>query len=232
MIGFPVARLALLIVVLAVGVCASSRAARRPRRRRRRRRRAREGNRGGRPVVLSSAFIASPPRQISARRSRRQRESFRFDIHEHAAERADAPVEVGRFGAFQIGEEAARPRAPCASRRICCSVLRRRERPPAKARHDLAQGRGVILRLGLPSARSMPSAREIVAQPRERPLVQKAGQIVGRIGQQLAAAEPDEEIEIFALDALDVDARLPASASAACATPSGRRIAAQPRQSR
>ena len=45
--------------------------------------------------------------------------------------------------------------------------------------------------------------REIVAQPRQRALVQEAGEIVRAVGQQFAAAEPDEEIEIFALDALD-----------------------------
>ena len=53
----------------------------------------------------------------------------------------------------------------------------------------------------------MPSAREIVAQPRQRPLVQEAGEIVGAVGQQLAAAEPDEEIEVLALDALDSASR-------------------------
>ena len=50
----------------------------------------------------------------------------------------------------------------------------------------------------------MPSCGKIVAQPRQRPLVQEAGQIVGAIGKKLAAAEPDEEIEIFALDPLGV----------------------------
>ena len=41
----------------------------------------------------------------------------------------------------------------------------------------------------------MPSAREIRAQPRQRTLVQEAGEIVRAVGQQLAAPEADEEIE-------------------------------------
>ena len=48
--------------------------------------------------------------------------------------------------------------------------------------------------------------REILAQPRQRPLVQEAGEIVRAVGQQLAAPEPDEEIEILALDALGIGA--------------------------
>ena len=50
----------------------------------------------------------------------------------------------------------------------------------------------------------MPICGEIVAQPRQRTLVQKAGEIVRAVGQQLAAAEPDEEIEIFAAGAFGV----------------------------
>ena len=45
-----------------------------------------------------------------------------------------------------------------------------------------------------------PEPIEILAHPRQRALVQKAGQIVGGIGQQFAAAEPDEEIEEFLAD--------------------------------
>ena len=49
-------------------------------------------------------------------------------------------------------------------------------------------------------ARSIPSASQIFAHPRQRALVKEAGQIVGGIGQQFAAAEPDEEIEEFLAD--------------------------------
>ena len=45
--------------------------------------------------------------------------------------------------------------------------------------------------------------REIAAQPRQRTLVQEAGQIIRGVGQQFAAAEPDEQVEELALDALD-----------------------------
>ena len=41
----------------------------------------------------------------------------------------------------------------------------------------------------------MPSGAEIRAQPRQRALVQEAGEIVRGVGQQFAAAEPDEQVE-------------------------------------
>ena len=43
---------------------------------------------------------------------------------------------------------------------------------------------------------------EILTQPRQRPLVQEAGDIIGAVGHQFAAADADEEIEEFALDLL------------------------------
>jgi hypothetical protein len=39
-------------------------------------------------------------------------------------------------------------------------------------------------------------------QARQRPLMQKSGEIIRAIGQEFPSPEPDEEIEIFALDAL------------------------------
>ena len=44
------------------------------------------------------------------------------------------------------------------------------------------------------------------AQPRQRPLVQEPGEIIRAVGQQLAAAQPDEEIEVLALDPVRVGA--------------------------
>jgi hypothetical protein len=41
---------------------------------------------------------------------------------------------------------------------------------------------------------------QVLTQPRKRALVQEPGKIVGAVGQQLAAADPDKEIEKLALD--------------------------------
>ena len=41
---------------------------------------------------------------------------------------------------------------------------------------------------------------EVIAETGKRAFIEKAGQIVGGIGQQLATPETDEQIEIFALD--------------------------------
>ena len=53
----------------------------------------------------------------------------------------------------------------------------------------------------MPSARAIPIAAEILAQPRQRTVMQEAGEIVRSVGQQLAAAETDEQIEVFAFHA-------------------------------
>jgi hypothetical protein len=62
--------------------------------------------------------------------------------------------------------------------------------------------------LGLGPTRSAFDAEpgEMLAQPRERPLVQKSGEIIRTIGQKFPAPEADEEIELFPLAALGVGA--------------------------
>jgi len=67
----------------------------------------------------------------------------------------------------------------------------------------------MILGLGLPGPALDAELRQAFAQPRQRPLVQEAGKVVRAIRQQLAATEPDEEIEVLALDPLGC--RLPRS---------------------
>ena len=64
-----------------------------------------------------------------------------------------------------------------------------------KARHDLEQDRDVIFRFPRRSDALDAEQAQILAHPRQWTFVQKAGQIVGGIGQQFAAAEPDEEVE-------------------------------------
>ena len=75
-----------------------------------------------------------------------------------------------------------------------------------EARHDLAQDRGVIFRFGIALGALDAEAGEILAQPRQRALVQEAGEIVGAVGHQFAAADADEQIEEFALDRVGVGA--------------------------
>ena len=90
--------------------------------------------------------------------------------------------------------------ATCFSKNCALRFLRRREAAAGKAGHDLAQRRRVILRLEIVLGPLDAERGEILAQARQRTLVEKAGQIVGRVGQQFAAPEADEQIEIFALD--------------------------------
>src|SRR6185312_16505418 len=67
-----------------------------------------------------------------------------------------------------------------------------------EASHDLEQDRCVIFRLARGARALDPEPAQILAHPRQRTLMKKAGQIVGGIGQQFAAPEADEEIEELA----------------------------------
>ena len=62
----------------------------------------------------------------------------------------------------------------------------------------------MILGLVLPLGAFDAERGKILAQPRQRPLVEEAGEIIGAVGQQLAAPDADEQIEKFALDLLGV----------------------------
>ena len=65
----------------------------------------------------------------------------------------------------------------------------------------------MILRLVIALDAFNTDHREIIPQACERTLVQEAGEIVRGVGQKLAAPEPDEEIEILALDAREIRSR-------------------------
>ena len=82
---------------------------------------------------------------------------------------------------------------PVASRRRCEAAV-------DQTGHDFAQDRDVILGFRIALGALDAKLHEILAQARERPLMQESGEIIGAVGQQLAAAEPDEEIEVLALD--------------------------------
>src|SRR5262245_15930096 len=75
-----------------------------------------------------------------------------------------------------------------------------------ESRHDLAQDGGMIFRLGL-SLRALNSEPcEALAQARQRSLMQEAGEIIRAVREEFAATEPDEQIEVLALDALGAGA--------------------------
>jgi hypothetical protein len=63
--------------------------------------------------------------------------------------------------------------------------------------------RGVIFRLAFGGDALDAEPRELVAQPRQRALVEEAGKIERGIGHDFAAADADEQLEEFALDCLD-----------------------------
>src|SRR5688572_24182495 len=90
-------------------------------------------------VVLSRCFIAGSSFSISLRLFIRQREGFHLDLHKQPSQRADAPVEIGMFGALEIGEETADPGRQVLFKYLPVRAFRRREAAAGHPRHDLAE---------------------------------------------------------------------------------------------
>src|SRR3546814_13573718 len=66
-----------------------------------------------------------------------------------------------------------------------------------EAGHHLAERGDMIFRLFHVVGARNAQARHVAAQPRQRLLVQKAGVIVGSVGQQLALPDAGEEVEML-----------------------------------
>src|SRR5262249_56369330 len=81
--------------------------------------------------------------------SRRQRESFALDGYEQPTQRTYSPVEIGGFGALEIGKEPAEPRREVLLEQHAIGAGRRVELSPDDPGHDLAQDRRMVLGLGV-----------------------------------------------------------------------------------
>ena len=111
------------------------------------------------------------------------------------------PVKVGSIGPLEIGEKAPDPWLKMLLEQLAIRIGGSTKASVRQARHDLAQNRRVILGLRLAGGSLDCKLFKMRAQPRERTLMQKAGEIIRRVGQKLSAPEPDEQVEIFPLDA-------------------------------
>src|SRR5262249_50506561 len=159
-------------------------------------------------VTLRSRFIAvsSYIPLCAPSCSRGQRESTGLDIYKHPAEPSYSLVEIRGLGLFQIGKEAPDPRREMLLEQFAIGTGRSGEAVARKPRHDPAQDRRRILGPRLARYPFDSGPREIRAQARKRPLVQEASQVIRSVRQKFPAPEPNEEIEIFALEALDIGA--------------------------
>src|SRR5882757_8855446 len=101
-----------------------------------------------------------------------------------------------------------------------------------QARHHLTKSCNVILGLGLIHPLDTEKL-EGLAQFHERATVQRAGQILGRVGQELALGQSDEQVEIltgsacFAGSARSLGERRMRHAERSCVTPKGCQAANQ-----
>jgi hypothetical protein len=78
---------------------------------------------------------------VARHRSRRQRESLGLYLDEHTPQRSYSPVEIGRLGALQIGEEAPDPGREMLLEQLTVGAGGSREAAAREPRHDLAQDR-------------------------------------------------------------------------------------------
>lgn len=83
---------------------------------------------------------------------------------------------------------------------LAVQVYRRVECADDETAHHFAQGGYVIFRLPDPVAALYAQTRHVVSQLGQRLFVQETGEIVGSIGEKLAAADADEQVVIFLFD--------------------------------
>src|ERR1700738_3294751 len=98
--------------------------------------------------------MAVPPKVcLFACDSGRQSKSLRLDVDEGCSDRGDGAVEVGGFGAFEIAEEASRPRRQMLVEELLLDAVtvvgRVGEFPAGETRHHFAQDRDMVLGLAL-----------------------------------------------------------------------------------
>src|SRR3546814_5514312 len=102
-------------------------------------------------------------------------------------------------------EEPRRPAADVGVEEVALlgKVRRCAEAAGDEAGHHLAERGDMIFRLFHVVGARNAQARHVAAQPRQRLLVQKAGEIVGSVGQQLALPDAGEEVEMLLARRLD-----------------------------
>jgi hypothetical protein len=105
--------------------------------------------------------------------SQRQRESLGFDFNEHSADSTDLPVEVGALSTLEISEKTPHPGRHMAFKYCPARLFGTRQMTVGKTSHDLAQDRGVVLRLGDAFGARNADVSEVFTQTRERAFVQK-----------------------------------------------------------
>src|SRR5271169_7267289 len=105
---------------------------------------------------------------------------------------------------LEIGKEVAYPRRQVFLKRSAICPGWGAEISARQPRHDFAQRGGMIFRFSFAVDALDAEPCEVVAQARQRALIQEAGKIIRTIGHQFAAPNADEQIEELTLDPLDI----------------------------
>ena len=195
MFGFFVTRLALFIVSLAVSFGFDREWGRR-RDRSTSAERTKEITTTECQLAIRSHFVFL---QVSAAaRSGEQSERFRFDVDEQTSNCCYALVKFRLFKPLEISKKATDPRGKVFLKEPFLRVGCRGKASAGHTSHYFAKDGGVIFRFVLLFGPDDSERAQIVAQPRQRAFVQKAGEIVGAVGQQFASADTDEQFEKLA----------------------------------
>src|SRR5262249_44140973 len=117
---------------------------------------------------------------------------------------AQSAVEVRSLRDFEVREETADPGRQVLFEQLAVGAWRAAEAAGRKARHDLAEDGGMVLRLRLAFDALDAEPREIVTQARQRPFIQEAGEVERTVGHEFASSDADEKIEELALDPLRI----------------------------
>src|SRR5690606_25592658 len=131
-----------------------------------------------------------------------------FDVQEETADGSHRHEEARRGRGLQILEKARRPAGDVTVKEasLCCEIRWLAEGAPDEARHHLAERGDMVLRLADSFSPRDAKLGHVLTQPRQGPIMEKTGQVIGGIGKQLGLAHADEEVEMLALDLLELAA--------------------------
>jgi hypothetical protein len=101
-----------------------------------------------------------------------------FNLDKKTSDRADVAVEISRLGARQVGKEAPDPRREMFFEDLLLAFDRCGKLSTDQAGHDLAKKGGVVFWLAELIAPFDAEPPQVLAQARQRTLVEKAGQVI------------------------------------------------------
>src|SRR5262249_50809751 len=114
----------------------------------------------------------------------------------------DMAIEIGRIGDRHVGKKASDPRSEMLFEDLPLRLDLSGKLSTDQPGHNFAENGRVVFGLTMRLDTLDAERAQVLAQARQRALVEKAGKIIRPIGQQFASADANKEIEKLPRDAV------------------------------